>query len=98
MSLFGSTSSVLGWLYEQALAKSSMEIIEEEEEDYFAVDTDYNLSQSLVEDICATTLETKIAHLVLEIAKPSAMEVVKDVKVTFPDMLGTIGGFRDRNC
>jgi hypothetical protein len=32
-----------------------------------------------------------IAHISLEIAKPRVVEVIKDIKVTFPDMLGTIG-------
>ncbi len=42
--------------------------------------------------MCKTALETHIAKLTIEIGKPRVMEIVKDIKVTFPDMLGTIGG------
>ncbi len=35
--------------------------------------------------------ERHIAQIIVEISKPTAVEIVKDLKVTFPDMLGTIG-------
>jgi hypothetical protein len=41
--------------------------------------------------ICATTFKNEIAHLTLEIASPRVLEVIHDERVTFPDMLGTIG-------
>jgi hypothetical protein len=44
--------------------------------------------------ICATTFKNEIAHLTLEIASPRVLEVIHDERVTFPDMLGTIGNDR----
>ena len=38
-----------------------------------------------------TTFTNHIAKVVIEFANPTVVEVVQDVKVTFPDMLGTIG-------
>jgi hypothetical protein len=46
------------------------------------------------EKICAATFKNEIAHLTLEIASPRVLEVIHVVRVTFPDMLGTIGNDR----
>ncbi len=43
------------------------------------------------EVICKTIFKKYMVSLTLEIGKSVIMETVKDVKVTFPDMLGTIG-------
>ena len=51
----------------------------------------FGINQQLATQICVLTFEYDIAKLTLEIAQPRVMEVVKDRKVTFPDMLGTIG-------
>ena len=44
----------------------------------------------LLDKICARVPET-VAHVRLQIAEPRVLLIQKDVKVTFPDMLGTIG-------
>ncbi len=41
--------------------------------------------------VCKTVYEQHVVSLDLEIGKSSVQEIVKDIKVTFPDMLGTIG-------
>jgi hypothetical protein len=46
------------------------------------------------EKICAATFKNEIAQLTLEIASPRVLEVIHVVRVTFPDMLGTIGNDR----
>ncbi len=42
--------------------------------------------------ICEYTVERNMALVILEIPKAEVVEIVQDVSVTFPDMLGTIGG------
>jgi hypothetical protein len=54
------------------------------------------LNTGLAEQICTTTFKNEIAHMTLEIADPRVMEVVRDVRVTFPDMLGTVGKLKCR--
>ena len=51
----------------------------------------FGINKQLASQICTTTFEHDIAKLTLEIATPRVMKLVKDRKVTFPDMLGTIG-------
>jgi hypothetical protein len=41
--------------------------------------------------ICPFVFKNEIAHMTLEIANPRVLEVVRDVRVTFPGMLGTVG-------
>ena len=54
-------------------------------------ETEFGISKQLADKICVTTFENDITKLTLEIATPRILEIVKDIKVTFPDMLGTIG-------
>ena len=51
----------------------------------------FGIHKQLATKICEQAFKNDIAKLTLEIAKPRVLEVVKDIKVTFPDMLGTIG-------
>jgi hypothetical protein len=55
------------------------------------MEVENGIEKGLATLICETTFKNSIAHLILEISKPIALEVVRDVKVTFPDMLGTVG-------
>jgi hypothetical protein len=49
------------------------------------------LNTGMVKKICASTFRNEIAHMTLEISNPKVLEVLRDIKVTFPDMLGTVG-------
>jgi hypothetical protein len=49
------------------------------------------IEKGLATKICTTAFKNDIAHITLEISKPTVLEVVRDIKVTFPDMLGTVG-------
>ena len=51
----------------------------------------FGINKQLATKICELAFENDIAKLTLEIAQPKVVELVKDIKVTFPDMLGTIG-------
>ncbi len=43
-------------------------------------------------NVCSmASYERHITKVVIEIANPTAVEIVQDIKVTFPDMLGTVG-------
>ena len=51
----------------------------------------FGINKQLATQICVSIFENDIAQLILEIAQPRVIEVQKDRRVTFPDMLGTIG-------
>lgn len=51
----------------------------------------FGINKQLATKICELAFENDIAKLTLEIAQPKVVEIVKDVRVTFPDILGTIG-------
>ena len=51
----------------------------------------FGINKQLGTKICELSFKNDIAKLTLEIAKPRVLEVVKEIEVTFPDMLGTIG-------
>jgi hypothetical protein len=84
---FKATGDVLTWLYKQALSNLPYDIPGTEillrKKDGLHVET--------AQKICMSTFENDIARVTLEITKPDVTEVGKDIKVTFPDMLGTIG-------
>ncbi len=50
-----------------------------------------NVDDHLLKMMCRAAFEMQIAQVTIEIGKPRVVEIVKDIKVTFPDMLGTIG-------
>jgi hypothetical protein len=74
---------VLTWLHKQFLGDASIAILSGSMED--------GLQVELANSICVSTFKNHIAHLTLDIAKPMALEVQRDIKLTFPDMLGIIG-------
>jgi hypothetical protein len=83
LSLWRSTGNILSWLYKLSLTDASYVIS--------SMDVEDGLNTVTAEKICTTTFKNEIAHLTLEIADPRVMEVMQDVRVTFPDMLGTVG-------
>jgi uncharacterized protein YutE (UPF0331/DUF86 family) len=83
LDLWRSTGNILTWIYKQSLAKAPYVISSMNLED--------GLNTGMSQKICAYTFRNEIAHMTLEIANPKVLEVVRDVKVTFPDMLGTVG-------
>ena len=54
-------------------------------------DEEFGIQKKLATKICEFIFENDITMLTVEIAQPRILELVKDIKVTFPDMLGTIG-------
>lgn len=97
LSLWNATGSVLTWLHKLSLAKETYTVTEAglgfdnygEPSNVF--DEKFGILRELADKICETTFENDIAKLTLEIADPRMLEVVKDKRVTFADMLGTVG-------
>jgi hypothetical protein len=83
LNLWNSTGSVLTWLHKQFLNDATITVQ--------SGNIDDGLQEDLSKSICVSTFNNHIAHLTLDIAKPMALEVQRDVKVTFPDMLGIVG-------
>jgi hypothetical protein len=83
LNLWRKTGNVLSWLYKESLSDAPFVISSEDVKDGLNIGT--------AEKICPTIFKNEIAHITLEIANPRVLEVVRDVKVTFPDMLGTVG-------
>jgi hypothetical protein len=74
---------VLSWLYKLSPTDAPFVITTMKENNGLNVGT--------ADNICAETFQNEIAHITLSIADPTVLEVVKDLKVSFPDMLGTVG-------
>jgi hypothetical protein len=83
LDLWRKTGNVLSWLYKESLSDAPFVISSELVENGLNIGTD--------KKICPTIFKNEIAHMTLEIANPRVLEVVRDVKVTFPDILGTVG-------
>ena len=97
LSLWNATGSVLTWLHKLSLAKDTFTVTEAGlgfdnwGEPSKVFDEKFGILRELAAKICETTFENDIAKLTLEIADPRMLEVVKDKRVTFADMLGTVG-------
>lgn len=52
---------------------------------------DIGIVKDLGDHVCEYTFKNDIVELSLEIADPMVLEITKDVKVTIPDMVGTVG-------
>ena len=51
----------------------------------------FGIQKELATHICKDMFTNNIAKMTLEFPKPKVQEIVKDIKFTFPDMLGTVG-------
>ena len=95
LSLWNATGNVQTWLHKLSLAKETYTATEAGlgftwgHSDVF--EKKFGILKEVAAKICATTFENDIAKLTLEIADPRMLEVVKDKRVTFADMLGTVG-------
>ena len=58
-------------------------------------DKKFGINKQLAIKICELAFDHDIAQLTLEFAQPRVVELVKDKRVTFPDILGTIGEKND---
>ena len=95
LSLWNATGNVQTWLHRLSLAKQTYTATEAglgfTWEDSGVFDEKFGIQKELATKICTTMFENDIAKLTLEIADPRMLEVVKDKRVTYADMLGTVG-------
>jgi len=89
LSLWNTTGNVQTWFHRLSMREGGFTTSYEDLGDF---DEDFRIQKKLATKICEFIFENDIALLTVEIAQPRILELVKDIKVTFPDMLGTIGG------
>ena len=88
LSLWKATGNVLTYFHHMSVLKETY-VATEDGLDKF--DEKFGIQEELATHICKHMFSNHIARLTLEFPHPDVMEIVKDVKVTFPDMVGTIG-------
>ena len=88
LSLWNATGNVQTWFHRLSMREGGFTTSYEDLGDF---DEDFRIQKKLATKICEFIFENDIALLTVEIAQPRILELVKDIKVTFPDMLGTIG-------
>ena len=88
LSLWNTTGNVQTWFHRLSMREGGFTTSYEDLGDF---DEDFRIQKKLATKICEFIFENDIALLTVEIAQPRILELVKDIKVTFPDMLGTIG-------
>ena len=88
LSLWNATGNVQTWFHRLSMREGEFTTSYEDLGDF---DMEFGIQKKLATEICEFIFENDIALLTVEIAQPRILELVKDVKVTFPDMLGTIG-------
>ena len=86
LKLWKSTSDVFTWLVKEYMQDADPYIVTQ-----YVFNEEYQLEWGMATKICMSTIENDIALLTIDVAQPTVLEVVKDTRVTFPDMLGTIG-------
>ena len=57
------------------------------------VNISYGLPTEEALEVCRRRYRFDVAKLTVEIAEPDVTEIVKDIRVSFADQLGVIGGF-----
>ena len=77
--------TLLSWLMRQFLLEEGVVVGGN------TVDPEFEIEAGLVAQICRSVFRRDVALVTLEIVEPRVMQISKDVKATFPDMLGTIG-------
>ena len=88
LSLWNATGNVQTWFHRLSMREGEFTTSYEDLGDF---DTEFGIQKRLATKICEFIFDNDIALLTVEIAQPRILELVKDIKVTFPDMLGTIG-------
>jgi hypothetical protein len=95
LNLWNSTGNVLTWLYKYIrysnVRASATKIEEAKIELSSKIETKNGLNSKVADKICATTFKTDIAQISFDVTDQRILEVGKQRKVTFPEMLGTVG-------
>ena len=86
LSLWKATGNVMSYFHHMSVLK----------ETYVATgdgvdDETFGINKELATHICKHMFRHHIAHVTLEFPHPDVLEIMKDRKVTFADMVGTVG-------
>ena len=90
LSLWNATGNVLTYFHQMSVLKETYVATEEGLKKF---DEKFGIQEELATHICKHMFSNHIARITLEFPHPDVMEIVKDEKVTFADMVGTIGKF-----
>jgi hypothetical protein len=85
LNLWNSTGNVLTWLHKYSQTSDA------KLEFSSVIETTNGLNSKVAEKICKTTFRNDIAIIQMEVSDPRILEVVRHKKVSFPEMLGTVG-------
>ena len=88
LSLWNATGNVLTYFHQMSVLKETYVATEEGLKKF---DEKFGIQEELATHICKHMFSNHIARFTLEFPHPDVMEIVKDQKVTFADMVGTIG-------
>ena len=88
LSLWNATGNVLTYFHQMSVLKETYVATEEGLKKF---DEKFGIQEELATHICKHMFSNHIARITLEFPHPDVMEIVKDEKVTFADMVGTIG-------
>ena len=99
LSLWKATGNVLTYFHHLYVTKETYVATEgglgwvhnNEDPNKSVFDEKFGIHKELATHICKHMFTNHIARLTLEFPHPDVLEIVKDVKVTFPDMVGTVG-------
>jgi hypothetical protein len=87
LKLWNSTENVQTWFLKNAAMQDTNAKIKLSSK----IERKNGLNSKLADKICANTFEKDIALLSFDVTVPRILEVAKQRKVTFPEMLGTVG-------
>ena len=88
LSLWKATGNVMSYFHHKSVLKEIYVAT-----DLNRTDESFGINEELATHICKHMFKHHIAHVTLEFPHPDVLEIVKDRKVTFADMVGTVGKF-----
>ena len=90
LSLWKATGNVMSYFHQMSVLK---EIYVATGVGLNKYDESFGVNEELATHICKHMFKHHIARVTLEFPHPDVLEIVKDRKVTFADMVGTVGRF-----
>ena len=90
LSLWKATGNVMSYFHQMSVLN---EIYVATEDGLNKYDESFSINEELATHICKHMFKHHIAHVTLEFPHPDVLEIIKDRKVTFADMVGTVGRF-----
>jgi hypothetical protein len=95
LNLWNSTGNVQTWLHKYAQTSAWYAASPDKIELSSKIETKNGLNSKLADKICAFTFKRDIALISFDVTDQRVLEVGKQRKVTFSEMLGTVGKSQD---